>query len=323
MLHTLSLVLLLSSLQLGAQPPSTGRLFETIRSGNTAALEQQLSAGASPNDSLDGYSALMAATLDGSAEQMLLLIRHGANVNFENSRHITAIWLAVPDREKVSLLLDHGADVNHPVEGYTVLTKCATSPGSADLIRLLISGGADPRKSAPDNSLLYEAAESGDTAILGLVLRLGFHVNDTTAFGDYPINSSLSFRTYPTLKMLVDSGADVNARSMYLRVFPSQVGITPVMAAALNADRASVDYLLDHGADPNLKTRMGMTALMFLQQSETDEPDITLDLLRHGADPAVKMPDGSDARSFALRSGFTKSAALLNQNNNHQTTRNE
>jgi len=186
----LSLTSLLISLQLAAQQPATIRLFEAIRSGKTAALEQQLSTGADANDSLNGYSALMAATLDGSSDQMSLLILHGANVNYENPLHITALWLAVPDKEKTMILLDHGADASHPVEGYSVLTKCASIPGSVDLIRTLITKGADPRKSAPDNSLLYEAAGSGDTAILGLVIRLGFKVNDTTSSGDYPINSN-------------------------------------------------------------------------------------------------------------------------------------
>jgi ankyrin repeat protein len=141
-------------------------------------------------------------------------------------------------------------------------------------------------------------------------------VNDTTSFGDYPINSAQSFRSFPTLKMLIDNGADVNARSMYLKTLPAMVGFTPLMAAALNADRSSLLYLLDHGADPNLKTRLGMTALMLLEQSETDDTEMTLSLLHHGADPSVKTRDGNDARSFALRSGFTKSAALLNPSTN-------
>jgi len=265
----------------------------------------------------------MAATLDGSSDQMSLLILHGANVNYENPLHITALWLAVPDKEKTMILLDHGADASHPVEGYSVLTKCASIPGSVDLIRTLITKGADPRKSAPDNSLLYEAAGSGDTAILGLVIRLGFKVNDTTSSGDYPINSAQAFRNFPTLKMLVDNGADVNARSIYLKTLPAMVGFTPLMTAALNADSASLLYLLQHGADPNGKSRMGVTALMLLQQSESDCPDLSLALLRHGADPATKTPDGNDARSFALRSGFTKSADLLNQYGNRQAIRHE
>ena len=118
--------------------------------------------------------------------------------------------------------------------------------------------------------------------------------------------------------MLVDNGANTNARSMYLKTLPALVGFTPLMSAALNADRPSLFYLLDHGADLNLKTRMGMTALMLLEQSETDDPDMTLALLRHGADPAATTPAGSNARSFALNSGFTRAIAVLDQYSNRK-----
>lgn len=296
---------------LPAQTPSSPALFKAIRSGDSAALNQQLAAGANPNDSLDGYSALMACTLCGTAQQMRLLIDHGANINYENGQHLTALWLAVPDRQKTALLLDHGADPNHPVEGYTVLTKCASFPGAADILQLLIRNGAEPKKSAPDNYLLYNAAVSGDTAILGLVMRLGFRVNDSISTGDYPINGAQLFHHFSTLKMLVDSGADVNARSMYLQTLPAEVGFTPLMNAALNADKASVLYLLDHGADPNLKSKMGATALMVLQLSESDIPELTLALLNHGAHPADKVSDGTDALAYAILSGHTKSAELL------------
>ena len=309
----LPLLPLLLCHQLIAQSAATNRLFAAIRSGDTAELNQQLSAGANPNDSLHGYSALMAAALSGSAREMQLLIDHGANVNYENTQHITSLWLAVPDLEKTTLLLNHGADVNHRIEGYSVLVKCAAIPGSASLMQLLISKGADPHRSASDNYWLYNAAISGDTANLALVLKCGYKANDTVSVGDYPINASQSFRGFAALKMLVENGADVNARSMYYQTLPAIVGFTPLMNAALNGDKASLFYLLDHGADPNLKSKQGMTALLILQQSETDDPDMTIALLKHGADPGAKDRDGTDALAYATQCGHVKSAAMLRQ----------
>ena len=205
-------------------------LFQSIRSGSVDALAQQLTNGGNPNDSLDHYSALMAATLDGTPDQMRLLIDHGAHVNYVNSQGISALWLAVPDRNKTMLLLDHGADLNLKIEGYGVLAKLAAMPGTIDFFRLLIEKGADLKKCAADNSLVYIAAGSGDTAILGLLLRNGLRANDTVAFGDYPINSALNYRSFATLKMLVDSGADVNVQSMTVPNLPALVGCTPLMA---------------------------------------------------------------------------------------------
>ena len=49
-------------------------LFAAIRSGSTAELKRQLANGARANDTYGGYSALMAAALDGTADQMKILI---------------------------------------------------------------------------------------------------------------------------------------------------------------------------------------------------------------------------------------------------------
>jgi uncharacterized protein len=286
-------------------------LFQSIRSGSTDALAQELRNGADPNDTLQHYSALMAATLNGSIDQMRLLIDHGANVNYVASTGISAFWLAVPDREKTMLLLDHGANLNLKIEGYGILAKLAAMPGTIDLFHLLIEKGADLKKCAADNSLVYIAAGSGDTAILGFLLRSGFRANDTVSYGDYPIDFALNYRCFATLKMLVDNGADVNVHPVIVFALPATLGFTPLMYAALSNDKPSFLYLLAHGADPNLKNKHGYTALMLLEESELDDPEMTLALLQHGADPAVRAPDGSNAYYFAAKKGNTKSVEIL------------
>ena len=278
----------------------TSDLFKAIRSGSDNELDAQLKNGADPNDSLNGYSALMGAALSGSVAQMKLLIDRGANVNFIAQTGITALWLAAPDWDKTKLLLDHGADAKHKIQGYGLLVKIAAMPGTLNVAKLLIEKGADPKQSAPDNYLVYNAAASGDTAILGFYLRYGFNPNDTIAFGDYPINGALFYRCSATVKLLVDKGADVNVhtKSFQLAAFN---GFTPLMFAALANDKPSFYYLLDHGADPNRKNDNGYTALILLQHAEEDDPAMTKALLDHGAEPSIKTRDGNDALYFAMQ----------------------
>lgn len=286
-------------------------IFDAIRSGSSEELTQSLKNGANANDSLKGYSALMYAALDGTTDQMSILISHGANVNYENIEGITALWLAIPYIDKIKLLLDHGADINHKVEGYGILVKLATMPGTIDVFKLLIAKGADPLHSSPDNLLLYNAASGGDTVMLGFLLGLGLQANDTTSFGEVPINAAMQFRTPATLKMLVNHGANVNFQNLHEQALPATVGFTPLMNAAIVNDRESFFFLLDHGADPNLQSKKGVTALILLQQSDADDPDMTLALIKHGAKVEYKEPDGSDALYFAKQKGNTPTVALL------------
>ena len=305
---------LMLSFNLSAQQTTidkTAALFQAIRSGSAIELQQQLANGATANDSLDNYSALMAATLSGSVEQMKILIAHGANVNYQSSDGTTALWLAVPDWDKTKLLLNNGADVNHKIGGYGILVKLAAIPGTLKLFHLLIDKGAELKKSASDNYLVYNAASSGDTALLGFLLRSGFNVNDSVSFGDHPINNAVAFRTFATLKMLVDNGADVNVVEWIPQGLDAFKGFTPLMSAAVEHDKPSFQYLLEHGANPNAKSKQGYTPLMLLEQSETDDPEMTLALIKHGANVSEKAQDGTDALYYAKEKGKTPSVAIL------------
>jgi uncharacterized protein len=287
------------------------KMFQIIRAGDTEKVEKLLKEGVDANATLDGYSALMAATLSGSADEMKVLIKHGANVNYQNKDSITALWLAVPDDEKTMLLLNGGAKVNvRSTEGNTVLVKLAGIPGSAPIMQLLIDKGCDPKHSGPNNDIMYNAASSDDTAIVGLLIRNGVSLNDTSFFGDYPINSATNYRCFNTLKMLVDNGANVNV-SPAGGILPLLIGITPLMWTAVSNDKPSFYYLLEHGADAKAKSPRGYTTLMFLAMSEADDPAMTDALIKHGALPAEKAPDDTDALYYARLKGNTKSVELL------------
>lgn len=298
--------------QQNAKPSEkTIAIFDAIRSGSNKELQDQLAMGGNANDTLNSYSALMAATLNGSLEQMELLIDHGANVNYQSEDSITALWLAVQDLNKTKLLLDKGADVNHRVQGYGILVKLAAIPGTINIFHLLIDRGADLKKSAPDNFLLYYAASSGDTALVGFLIRSGFNVNDSVLYGDYPINNATAFRTFATLKMLVDNGANVNVRQWNPFGLDAFKGFTPLMFAAFGNEKSAILYLLDHGADPNARNNDGYTPLMLLEQSESDDPEIIAAFIKHGARVSDEAPDGTDALYYAKEKGNTASVTLL------------
>ncbi|HTI90156.1 MAG TPA: ankyrin repeat domain-containing protein [Puia sp.] len=291
--------------------PSDTALFRVIRSGDVSALKQKIAAGADASATLNGFSALMIATLSGTVEEMQVLMEHGAQVNYADNDSITALWLAVPNEAKTLFLLDHGADPNMlSKEHYTPLVKLVSFPGTTPLFNKMVARGADPKRSARDNTLLYLAASTNDTALVGTLLSLGFRPNDTIAIGDYPICAALSYRGFLTVKMLVDNGADVNVATPKT-FLPDLVGLTPLMLAALNDDEPSFYYLLDHGSNVNTKCKKGYTALMCLQQSETDHPALTQALLEHGALASEKTNGGVDALSLARKKGNTRSAELL------------
>src|SRR5258708_3207275 len=197
-------------------------------------------------------------------------------------------------------------------EKYTCLVKVVNFPGAASLFRTLVARGANPKRAARDNTLLYLAAGSDDTTLLGILLQYGFRANDTVLSGDYPLNQALAFRCFKTLKMLIEHGANVNV-GLPETFFPHYRGLTALMQAAFEDDEVSFFYLLDHGADVNAKSKSGYTALMILQLSETDHPEMTKALIAHGARLTEKTAAGDDAVSLASKKGKTQSLQILKQ----------
>jgi ankyrin repeat protein len=72
------------------------------------------------------------------------------------------------------------------------------------------------------------------------------------------------------IKLLVEKGADVNARTKArsdqygATAWLREPGATPLLRAAYCADLEVIKYLLAHGADPQIATTDGTTALMAL-----------------------------------------------------------
>lgn len=133
---------------------------------------------------------------------------------------------------------------------------------------LLVGQGActDPRQEArrqleqrqvdftPENFLLQ--VQQGDPEIVTLFLSAGMSPQVTNKIGATPLLVAARFGRLQVAELLLQKGADPNAKDQ-------QLGGTPLIAAAINGDPALINLLLAHGADPKIRAeRNGMTALM-------------------------------------------------------------
>lgn len=154
-------------------------------------------------------------------------------------------------RECAVLMLDAGADPNaawtdpsFPGHPLSALYGAAGKNHDAALTALLIARGANPN----DGESLYHAAEAADPACARLLLAAGARVTGSNA-----LFRVLDFERPETLALLLGNGGDANERSATLG--------TPLLHAIRRArSLATIDRLLDAGADPRATTPAGVSA---------------------------------------------------------------
>lgn len=100
-------------------------------------------------------------------------------------------------------------------------------------------------------------------------------------------------------KLLIDSGADVNARDDKY-----DHNRTALLNAAHCGAKETVNMLIGAGADINAQSIGGFTALMFAIIKE--HKYIAMVLLKHGADPNISNDYGDTALSWAKKKGYIK-----------------
>jgi hypothetical protein len=121
------------------------RLNALIRDGDRVVAERMLRGNPTilRSRGAGGSTPLMFAALYADASLVTQLLAAGADPNQANAVGVTALMWAIPDVEKMRVLLNAGADVNARSEEYrTALVIAAGTVGARPAVQLLLDYGA-------------------------------------------------------------------------------------------------------------------------------------------------------------------------------------
>ena len=143
----------------------------------------------------------------------------------------------------VQVLLDAGADPN---DGVTL--PMAASAGDIPLLEALLAHGAsvDQRWATDGSTALYAILQWSRTSD-GVLWLLAHGADPNAVFaenGETPLHAAARAWDVPVVETMVTRGADISRRR--------NDGRTPYAVAELNGNRAVAEWLLAHGAAPEL-----------------------------------------------------------------------
>jgi uncharacterized protein len=280
----------------------------------------------------------MTAARTGKPGPVKALLAGGANVNAKDRKGQTALMWAAADghADAVATLIAAGAEFRAPLpSGFTPLLF-ASREGRIEVVQALLKAGADvneslqPKKAAnrgpkAGNSPLTMAIENGHFELAAVLLKAGANPNDQRAGfaplhmiswvrkpnrgddpeGDPPPIGSGKLTSLDLVKELVAHGAklDLPQKSgVSGRGILRKAGATPLIGAASTNDIALIKLLIELGADPQLKTTDGTSALLAAAGVGVDAPE----------EAAGSEPESMEAIEILVKLGLDVNAVDKN-----------
>ncbi|KAG2818434.1 hypothetical protein PC116_g15191 [Phytophthora cactorum] len=266
-------------------------------------------------DTDTGWTPLILASWHGHLHVVRYLLERGAEVDVVDSGGSTAVRFAAseghPDILR-ELTERGGADLNvADMNGWTPLLL-ASWGGHVDVVRYLLEHGADvDARDSGGSSQLRFAASEGRLEVVKLLVEVGSaRVNQYDERGWTPLILASWYGHYNVVKFLLEHGAQIDVKDAgsstamrfaasegRLRIAkllvqhgslcvnePEIHGRTPLWFAVKNNHLRLAAWLLQIGADPNIKTDEGSTPLMRICRSDNADDDAVELFLDHGAD---------------------------------------
>lgn len=278
-----------------------------------------LKAGADPNDNQALYNRMFSRNDDhlkllfefglGKDKRGPWFKRLGVQLPGPAEMLAEQLWWAVSHNydERVKLLVEHGADVNRPNvrRGALPPYEIALLNGNAAIAEYLLQHGA--KKTSSDGIELFQVLPAGDTGRAQEILRKNpglVRVRDER--GKTPVFWAILHRDFPLAEFLLANGADVNDRW--------GGGWSLLHHEAKDGKAATVEFLLNHGADPNIRdnrVQPGSTPLH--GAARQDRLPVARLLIQFGADVNAKTDLGQSVLDAARSSKKQKLVEFLTQ----------
>lgn len=274
-------------------------LFEAAARGDLAQVERLIEQGVNVNGlAASGRSPLSVAVQGGKLPIMALLLEAGADPNLADETEdgqaansplmeAASTFFASNRKEMVTLLIQHGADLNQQDAGGKTALMNAMRDADGGVVDTLIQAGAQLDLEDQDgNTALMMALRSGATAVADLLMQAGA---SRKGLRELALLQAVEQGDLDGVKALLKERPDLDLRLG---------GTTVLCRAAAEGHRQMVALLLEVGADVNRRASEGYFNPL-LYAAYGGHPEVVRALLAAGADAQVRVQDYLNALEYA------------------------
>ncbi|KAH9491361.1 hypothetical protein Btru_031331 [Bulinus truncatus] len=192
------------------------RLIKASKLGDTSRISELGSDCLEVNQvekSINSYTPLMIASMNGHSDAVKRLIDSGADVNAEDTNGRTSLFFAIHGGKMdiIQMIIQSHVDVNKSDNCGRTALMMASAKNYDGVVKLLIAEGADVNKfDANGSTALMIAAEKNYDVIVQILIDSGAEVNITDKEGRTALTIADEKNYDAIVKILVDSRAAVD-----------------------------------------------------------------------------------------------------------------
>ncbi|KAF5686264.1 ankyrin 3 [Fusarium circinatum] len=234
-------------------------------------IDLLLDYGADPDlKSREGKTALFEAIQNSRVDIVNSLLDHGANPNLPGPKHM--LWPATYQSACLQVLLAHGAD---PKKAPGIM-ELAVSVNNIESVKVLLNAKVDPNQKK-DGVYTPLCTSIRDNRPDIFHLLLANKADPNVPASEYPAFKCITHNRLQYLPPLVEAGVNLG----------SPKGIVETAVSVNNME--ALTWLIEKGMNPNDKTPKGHSPLTTaIRENRVEMVDF---LLSHGADPNVRGQD--------------------------------
>ncbi|KAL9983845.1 hypothetical protein ACROYT_G006085 [Oculina patagonica] len=235
-----------------------------------------------------GDTLLTLAAGRGDLDSVRFLLHKGVDVNARKLSGNTAlscvIWCPTCPSvmEIVKLLISFGADINTKNNMLVTPFQIAAKRSLQQVAELLLEYGCETKtRDVFSYSPLHNAVATDNSKLTAILLQYGSDANLKDNRGMTALHEAVCHNSTNAAKMLLEQGIDMEVTDL--------LGRTPLALAAELGHRSMIELLLQQGGSVHAKNKLGKTPLfLVLERRSCDEYVIKM-LLDYGS--AVNVTD--------------------------------